>query len=130
RLSRNPHMETNALDAIQSQLQDQRTKLAAKADRYRDELQRLDEGLARIDAALAALSGAALPPSTPKSPKKDRRRTLAPAASRTQVTALMLEELSQHPILPEEDLKARVEQTLVASGHTRMGYALRFKESL
>ncbi|MBA3483213.1 MAG: hypothetical protein H0T51_15500, partial [Pirellulales bacterium] len=79
--------------------------------------------------AIAALSGIALPSMNGKK-KLEKKKVSAPSASKAQVVALIAEELSQHDVILEEELKARIEKKLVDTGHTRMGYSLRFKEAL
>lgn len=122
-------MDTKSLDIIKDQLQEQQAKITAKADKLRAELAGLDDEHGRIDAALAALSGNALPSINGKK-KHEKRKALAPSASIVQVVSLIAEELLQQPVIQEEELRSRVEKKLVGSGHSRMGYKLRFKEAL
>lgn len=125
-------MDTRFLDAVQSKLQEQRAVLDANADQLRGELAAYDAQLVRIDAALVALSGPALPKEAAKASKAakgKKRRPAAPAANKAQVVALIEEELALHKVIKEDDLKFRIEQKLVAAGHNRMGYSLRFKEA-
>lgn len=125
-------MDTRFLDAVQSKLQEQRAVLDANADQLRGELAAYDAQLGRIDAALAALSGTATPQAAAKASKAakaEKRRHVAPAANKAQVVALIAEELALHHVVNADDLKARIEQKLVAAGHNRMGYSLRFKEA-
>lgn len=122
-------MDHKSLDTIKDQLQEQQTKLAVKADKLRAELAGLDDEQGRIDAALAALSGAALP-STQVKKKHEKRKAFAPSASKSQVVSLITEELLQHRLVQEEELKATIEKKLVDSGHSRIGYKLRFREAL
>ena len=120
-------MDTKSLDAIKDQLQEQQTKISAKADSLQAELAGLHDDRGRIEAALAALSGVALPSMNGK--KREKKKVSAPSASKAQVVALMAEELSQHHAI-EEELKARIEKKLVDTGHARLGYSLRFKEAV
>lgn len=120
-------MDTRFLDAVQAKLQEQRAVLDTNADQLRGELAAYDAQLVRIDAALVALSGPASPAA--KAVKREKRRPAAPAANKSQVVALIIEELALHKVIKAEDLKARIEQKLLAAGHNRMGYSLRFKEA-
>lgn len=122
-------MDTTTLDVIKDQLQEQQAKIAANADKLRAELAGLDDDRGRIDAALAALSGVALPAINGKK-KHEKKRVSAPSASKAQVVALIAEELSQHDVVQEEELKVRIEKKLVDTGYTRMGYSLRFIEAM
>lgn len=122
-------MDTKSLDAIKVQLQEQQAKITGKADSLRAELAGLDDGRRRIEAALAALAGVA-PPSMNGKKKHDKKKVSAPSASKAQVVGLIAEELSEHHVVEEKELKARIEKKLVDTGHTRMGYSLRYKEAL
>lgn len=122
-------MEPHELDAIKAPLQERRLSLNAKADKLRGELATLDDHLARIDGALAALSG--MPPSqAPAKLTRERRKASAPAATKAQVIELLVQELTQRNCVHESELKADIERKLIESGHNRMGYAMRFKEAL
>lgn len=122
-------METKSLDAIKAQLQEQQAKIAVRADKLRTEIAGLDDEQGRIDAALAALFGAASP-STNVKKKQEKRKAFAPSASKVQVVSMITEELSQHHLIQEDDLRASIEKKLVDSGHSRIGYKLRFREAL
>lgn len=122
-------MDHKSLDTIKDQLQEQQTKIAVKADKLRTELAGLDDEQGRIDAALAALSGIALPAMQGKK-KPEKRKAFAPSPSKCQVVSLISEELLHHHLVQEEELRATIEKKLVDSGHSRMGYKLRFKEAL
>lgn len=122
-------MDTKSLDAIKDQLQEQHAKIAIKADKLRTELAGLDDEQARIDAAIAALAGIVLP-STIAKKKPEKRKALAPSASQAQVVSFITEELLQHHVIQEDELKARIEKKLVDSGHSRLGYKLRFNQAL
>lgn len=123
-------MDTRFLDALQSKLQEQRAVLAANADKIREELAAYDTQLGRMDAALAALSGSATPQAAAKVGKREKRRSVAQAATKAQVVSLIAEELALHKVIKEDELKTRIEQKLVATGRSRMGYSLRFKEAV
>ncbi len=118
----------NSLDVIKERLKEQQAKIAVKADELRSALAELDDDQGRIDAALAALAGTALASSNGK--KQEKRKTLAPSATKVQVVSFIAEELKQQRLMQEEELRARVEKKLVNSGYSRMGYKLRFKEAL
>lgn len=122
-------MDNKSLDAIKDQLQEQQAKIVAKTDNLLAELAGLEDDRGRIEAAMAALSGVTLPSMNGKK-KHERKKVFAPSASKAQVVALIVEELSQHHAVKEEELKARIEKKLVDTGHTRMGYSLRFKEAV
>ena len=53
-----------------------------------------------------------------------------PAANKSLVIELVKDELSDNNVVPEADLKARVEKRVTESGRTLSGLALRFKEAL
>lgn len=125
-------MEANALETIKGQLQDHKNRTAAAAASLRIELADFDTELARVDAALAALSGTATASKSSKLPKKPacEPKVLAPAANKAQVIKLITAELNKHEVITEDMLRASIEQTLVDTGHSRMGFSLRFREAL
>ena len=59
-----------------------------------------------------------------------KRKAFAPSPNKAQVVSLICDELSQRHLIQEEELRATIEKKLVDSGHSRMGYKLRFKEAL
>jgi hypothetical protein len=122
-------MDTKSFDAIKDQLLEQQAKLTVRADKLRAELAGLDDDRGRIDAALAALSGVDLPSANGKK-KHEKRKTFAPSATKVQVVALIAEALSHHQVMQEEELRTDIEKKLVDSGHSRLGYKLRFREAL
>ena len=123
-------METKDFGTITVHLDEQHAVLAAKADSLRAELAIVEDHLARIEAAKAALSGAASPSAAARLTKKERKKAAAPSATKAQVINFMVKELSQSNVVQESKLKSRIEQVLIESGHSRMGYSLRFKEAL
>lgn len=123
-------MDAKSLEVISGQLQEQREKISARADKLRAELSGLDEDLSRVEAALSVLSGAPLPATKAPGAKKERKKAAAPSAKKAKVSELIAAVLSQTTSLDESELKALVEQKLVESGHNRNGYSLRFQEAL
>ena len=123
-------MQPQELDDIKVALEERHAKMLAKANALRCELTSLENELARIDAALAALAGTTQPTLTAKHGKKETRKSAAPSATKALVTDLILQVLSTNSVIQVQDLKSLVERKLIERGHNRNGYAMRFKEAL
>jgi hypothetical protein len=124
-------VESKTLAEIQSQLQKEREGYNIKAEKLRAELVGFEENLKRIDAAIAALSGAARSKGEAASPRtRTRKPSSLPAASKADVAKLVVAALENGEPVSVDTLKASVEEQLVASGFSRMGFSLRLNEVL
>lgn len=123
-------MATNNLNALAANLEEQQALLASQAESLRSELTGIEDGLARIKAALAALTGPRLPAQRETAPGKKRSKTGVPSVSKATVIELISQELTQTKSIEESNLKSRVEKLVIASGHNRSGFSLRFSEAL
>lgn len=123
-------MSTNNLDAVITQLEELRTSYVLRTQTLRSELSEDEKHLSHVEAALAALSGSPLSPPGTAATKKERKKAVAPSATKALVIELISQELTQADSLPESELKSRVEDKLVEAGHSRNGYSLRFKEAV
>ncbi|HMO84767.1 MAG TPA: hypothetical protein PKC18_07600, partial [Lacipirellulaceae bacterium] len=125
-------MNAPPLDDIVRQLEDQQDQTAAHATQLRQALTAAEDELARLTRAIAALRGtpSAGASGLPAKKAPEKRKAVAPAASRSQVAELITATLGHRGVMQEEKLKIAVENQLVAAGFSRMGYALRFKEAM
>jgi sugar-specific transcriptional regulator TrmB len=101
-------------------------ELTREQARLRDRLTALKAELAEIEAALARVTGAL----DSLRGREKAKRTRRPAASKQDVIELVAEVLSENQPLRRDALRQEVEQRVLASGKSRMGLALRFKEAL
>lgn len=124
-------MAPSNLDAITSELQRQRNLVHERATALRSDLWTEEKDLARIDAALVALSGeAAKPASNGSSAKRPKRTAQTPSAKKADVIAAVRQVLERSGALREDILKNEVEAELTKVGFNRSGFAMRFKEAL
>jgi len=125
-------MNAPTLDDIVKQLEDEKTKSAARASQLRNALTLVEDQVARLDGAIWTLRGKphAAPHVSASRKSSEKRKAAAPAASRAQVAEFMTTTLQKNGLMQEEKLKIAVENQLVGAGFSRMGYALRFNEAL
>jgi hypothetical protein len=124
-------MESQSLDVIASELQKQRNLVHQKATALRSDLWTVEKDLARIDAALAALSGeAAKGESNGLTEKRPKRTAQSPSAKKADVVATLRQVLERSGDLHEDVLRSEVEAELTKAGFNRSGFAMRFKEAL
>ena len=105
--------------AIVEELTREQAKLRERLVALKNELAEIEAALARVNGALDALRG-----------KESVKRIRRPAASKQDVIELVEAVLSERQPLRRDVLRQEVEQRVLASGKSRMGLALRFKEAL
>lgn len=105
--------------AIVEELTREQAKLRERLVALKNELAEIEAALARVNGALDALRG-----------KESAKRIRRPAASKQDVIELVEAVLSESQPLRRDVLRQEVEQRVLASGKSRMGLALRFKEAL
>lgn len=124
-------VESKSLDAIKEQLHQERRQIETQADKLRAELAGLDEDLARISSAIAALEGTEPATAISKAGKpKERKKMSTPSAGKADVIKCMQDILAKQGVVEAEALKGLVEQQITEAGFTRMGFSLRYKEAL
>ncbi|MEN1681424.1 MAG: hypothetical protein AAGJ46_17730 [Planctomycetota bacterium] len=113
-------MDEQQVDRIHGESKEEESRLLADKSRLSEEVAAIDSSLARIQQALAALEGNAMPRSKPSkpSPKKDDVRNAARNA------------LHARHALHAEELRSIVGAELQGQGFSRAGLALRLKEVL
>jgi hypothetical protein len=123
-------MESKNLTAIASELRKQHNLVHERASILRTELGVLEEEAARLNAALAALSG-----STPKAvsnalkAKAPRRTTQTPSAKKSDVISAMRRVLEREDVMEAGELKKQVETLVTEAGFNRFGFAMRWNEA-
>lgn len=123
-------MESQGLEAVTSELQRHRNLVHQKATAVRSDLWTVEKDLARIDAALAALSGNATnTPSNGSNAKESRRTSRGPSAKKADVIATMRRVLEEEQVMVADALRHQVESLLTERGFNRFGFAMRWKEA-
>lgn len=112
-------MTESQVESIVEELTDEQTRLQDRLTELKSELAKIEAALCRVNGALNALRGNAK--------GKSMRR---PAATQQEVIKLIEVVLREKQPLSRAVLKQKVEQRLTASGKSRMGFVLRFKEAL
>lgn len=112
-------MTESQVESIVEELTNEQTRLRDRLTDLKSELARIEAALTRVNGALNALRGNAK--------AKSMRR---PAATQQEVIELIELVLRNKQPLTLTILKQEVEQRVTASGKSRMGFALRFKEAL
>ena len=107
------------LSDVAQTLKGERDTLASEIDTLKAGLAERETELSRIDGALKALGE-----------KPNGRAPRKPAATQDDVIEAIEELLSSGEAIAEEDLRAQVEERISASGKSRMGFSLRFKEAI
>lgn len=124
-------MDSSSLNAITTQLAKQKSELLLQAEQLRSDLAVLDFDLARIDAALAALSGDGVTLDAKKTSRRnERKKHSAPSPKKADVVKAVREILQQEGVVESPHLKGLVESKLVRAGFSRLGLAMRLKEAL
>ncbi len=107
------------VEAIVEELTREQARLRECLTALKTELAEIEAALARVNGALDALRG-----------KGKAKTTRRPAASKQDVIELVETILGERQPLRRDALRQEVEQRVLASGKSRMGLALRFKEAL
>jgi sugar-specific transcriptional regulator TrmB len=107
------------VEAIVEELSREQARLRERLTALKSELAEIEAALARVNGALDALRG-----------KEKAKRMRRPAASKQDVIELVEAVLGERQPLGRTALRHEVEQRVLASGKSRMGLALRFKEAL
>ncbi len=113
-------METNQLNAIVEQLQEEKVRIEEAKAELKEKLKATEEELKGVEGALSALG---VKPTGKGSGKKK-------AATKSEVIQLVEALLKDHGVVEEASLKTLVEQQLKEAGKSFMGLSLRFKEAL
>jgi hypothetical protein len=122
-------MESQNLDAIVAELRKQRCVVNEKATALRSELGSLEKDMARMDAALVALTGEAKAASKGGKDSRPKRTTQTPSAKKADAIAAMRRVLEKEGVLESDALKKAVEAQLASEGFNRSGLAMRLKEA-
>lgn len=112
-------MTETQVERIVEELSREQKRLQERLTALKAELAEIEAALARVNGALDALRG-----------KGKGKGTRKPAATKQEVISLIESVLGKKQPLSRCVLKRKVEETLLASGKSRMGFALRFKEAL
>jgi hypothetical protein len=124
-------VESDNLDAIASELQRLRNQKHQQATALRSDLWTVEKLVARIDAALVALSGEATKADGNGHTAKKTKRTLeTPSAKKSDVIAAMRRFLEKEEVTPVDALRKQVEALLTEDGFNRFGFAMRWKEAI
>ncbi len=107
------------VETIVAELTREQARLRERVTALQTELAAIEAALARVNGALEALRG-----------KEKSQRSRRPAASKQNVIELVAAVLSERQPLRRDALRQEVERRVLASGKSRMGLALRFKEAL
>ncbi len=112
-------MTENQVESIVDELTREQTRLRDRLTVVKGELAKIEAALIRVNGALDALRGSGK--------RKTMRR---PAATKQDVIKFTEAVLGEGKLFSRDKLKEEVEQRVLASGKSRMGFALRFKEAL
>lgn len=121
-------MDATRLSAITAQLETEHAQLLSKEESLRLELEDVQADRARVEQALAALTGKERKASV-KPLANGRKKPDGQAPKKLDVLQAMVAVLKREGVLEREALKSHVETELLEKGFNRFGLAMRFNEA-
>jgi hypothetical protein len=123
-------MNPQTIAAIKDALRKEKQSLVASAEALRQQLEATESDLCRIEAAIAALDGTDAKAMARRKLPKDKTKPATPAAGKEEVIRYMQAALEEESVLPEKELKERVEKLAQQNGFTRLGIGLRISDAM
>lgn len=112
-------MTETQVETIVDELTREQARLQECLTALKTELAEIEAALARVNGALNALRG-----------NGKAKKTRRPAANKQEVIDLIERILAERHLVARDVLKSNVEEKILATGKSLMGFALRFKEAL
>lgn len=117
-------MITSELDSVTQTLKEQEVKLLETISRLEERVAHHQANLERIRGAISALE------LKPKQPRKKRKASSKPAASKADVESALMSAKDMNPGGSDEQLQSIAAENLIRRGFSKVGLVQRFKQVL